>query len=114
MPQSASDLTLTIEYVVRNTVKTEISNCFSQLREEVFKELGISEYITLSRAYITYSENFIKKWRRGGKLKNAGTPKRVKFRIEDVEKAARNDACYQEYLQKKYRIAERKRKKVIV
>lgn len=99
---------LSIERTVKEVIKSEVRECFQLLREEVFKELGVSEYVTLSKAYLTYSEHFVRSWRRSGKLKNVGTEKRVKFRVSDIEKIANGDAKYQTYLQNKIRRSTKK------
>lgn len=106
-----SQLTMAIETVVEKALDKQMGRCMSHLRTEILAELGVSEYMPLSKAYRTYSENFIKKWRRSGKLKNAGTPKRVKFRISDLEKLSEEDEFYKIYLSKKYRNIEKRIRK---
>lgn len=106
-----NQLTMAIETVVEKAFDKQMAKCISHLRTEVLAELGVSEFMPLSKANRVYSENFIKKWRRSGKLKNAGTPKRVKFRIADLEKISEQDERYQIYLSKKLRNTEKKLRK---
>ena len=108
----------TLESMMERVFEKKMTQCIVTIREEVFAELGVSEYMVLSKSYRVYSENFIKKWRRSGKLKNVGTVKRVKFKISDLEKISEQDECYQTYLakklrnkEKKLRVAEKKAKK---
>lgn len=105
-----NQLALAIESIVERVFDKQMSKCVSTLRQEVMAELGVSEYMALSKAIRVYSDNFIRKWRKAGRIKNVGTVKRVKFKVSDLELAASKDTHYQEYIAKKRRIAEKKLK----